>query len=178
MIDLPKTLAARPTHKGLPVPVVNEYQAGDGTVVVDFTAINGLTAIQLAQRRKCGLCGAPFDYWVAFLGGPKAAEQGTYTDPPMHPECAEAALCLCPHIANPKLARAQRHAAEKVTGEEVITPTGWIDDRPDEWIIYITRDYRIKVNPARGEYVFFASPAKELRRFRYGDDGQLQEGTG
>jgi hypothetical protein len=53
--------------------------------VVDFTTINTTTSTDLSVTRRCSLCGEPVSYWVAFLGGPRAAELMRYSDPPGAP---------------------------------------------------------------------------------------------
>ncbi len=75
-------------------------------------------------------------YWVAFLGGPGAAEQRCYVDPPMHPDCAEAATRLCPHIAHRRSGRSTK------ISEDTITPPGFVLDKPEVWIMGITRTCR------------------------------------
>jgi hypothetical protein len=169
-MNIPESLARRPVDpkRGLPIPLVSEYEGEDGSTLVDFTAVNGETALKVAAERRCGLCGEDLDYWVVFLGGPRSAASRMYVDPPMHPDCAEAALILCPHIANPKLARAAKHKAG-----DVITPDGFQDEKPQTWILYLTRSYESHVH--KGAPLFVAAPAKQLRRFEYDEDGALRE---
>src|SRR5919202_3714102 len=104
--SLPPDLADRPVDErwGLPIPFVNTYDDGSH----DFGAINRRRSIQCALSRLCGMCGISLAYDIAFLGGPKAAESRSYTDPPMHVGCAEAALDLCPHLARHAVPRSER----------------------------------------------------------------------
>ena len=51
-------------------------------MLVDFTTINTTVSTNLAADRRCSLCSGEMGYWVAFLGGPRAAELMHYTDPP------------------------------------------------------------------------------------------------
>jgi hypothetical protein len=169
--DVPESLKRRPVdeRRGLPVPAVSEYDDPEtGETYYDFTAVNGMKAVELGQQRRCGLCGEPMDYWVVFLGGPKSAEARTYVDPPMHPECGEAALHLCPHIAKPKTQRTQKHKAP-----DVITPEWFVEEKPQVWVMLLTRRYKLILH--KGEPVFLAAPPKALRRFEYSDEGVLEE---
>lgn len=87
--EVPAALAARPRdqRRGLPIPPVNIHPApGTGAPMVDFTTINTTTSTRLASNRECSLCGAEMGYWVAFLGGPRAAELMRYADPPGCPD--------------------------------------------------------------------------------------------
>lgn len=163
---MPACLAARPRdRRGLPIPVVTAI-APDGTP--DFTANSGPETLRVGEAHECGLCGQPLDYWIAFLGGPMSASTRAFTDPPMHEECAQAALKLCPHIARRGTSRAKKHRAE-----DVITPDGFTDGKVSEWVLYVTRSYDTLL--LRDSVVFRPAPAKRLRRFTYNDEGELYE---
>jgi hypothetical protein len=170
--DMPASLAARPrdARRGLPIPPVNVHpdpHGGTGTHV-DFTTINTSTSSHLAAGRRCSLCGESMEYWVAFLGTPRAAELLRYTDPPGHPECLRAALTLCPHIA---LARHRRARADRPSAG--IMPPGAHGDKPDGWTLAITRSYRSMFVPAHGFTVYLPAPFRTVHTYRYGPDGQL-----
>jgi hypothetical protein len=177
-VALPARLANRPFDDefGLPIPFV--YAFDDGTH--DFGAINRRRSIQCALSRLCGMCGTSLEYDIAFLGGPKAAESRSYTDPPMHVNCAEAALDLCPHLARHVVPRAERE--EEGDGRRrlrpgVTTADLFAGDRPSEWILFITHHFEIERATAEGGglvLVFHPSPAERLRRYRF-EDGQMRE---
>src|SRR3954447_7484210 len=146
---LPPTLADRPVDDeyGLPIPFVYAYD--DGTH--DFGAINRRRSIQCALSRLCGMCGTSLEYDIAFLGGPKAAESRSYTDPPMHVGCAEAALRLCPHLArhatprNPDDKKVRRRLRPGVTTADVFA-----GGRPSEWVMLITHNFESERATAEG----------------------------
>ena len=166
--DLPASLAARPqdARRGLPIPPVNVHP-GPGGPVVDFTTINTTTSTGLAVARRCSLCGDPMGYWVAFLGGPRAAELMRYSDPPGHPECMTAALSLCPHIA---LGRHRRARADRLGGG---IPPGSHGDKPDRYVLGITRSYRTRFIPEHGFSVYLPAPFKTVHEYEYGPGGRL-----
>ena len=133
--DLPATLAARPrdARRGLPIPPANEHPdaTGDGSHV-DFTTINTTTATRLATDRRCSLCSEPMGYWVAFIGTPRTVELLRFTDPPGHPECVNAALVLCPHIAIERHRRARGDRPARASCRPVRTGT----NRPGgPWVV-------------------------------------------
>lgn len=167
-VVLPTGLANRPLdqRRRAPIPVVNVHTLADGDDVVDFTAINADRAAEVGRERRCGLCGHDLGYWIGFLGGPESARSRAYTDPPMHPECAEAAVVLCPHIA---LQRARRANPEHLPSTAVV-PDGFVETKPTEWVLGLTRTYRMRRH--RGSLLFLPAPFKHLRRWRY-HDGQL-----
>jgi hypothetical protein len=81
-------------RRAVPVPFFNVM--GDGSV--NFTGINAETVARCARERLCGICGEALDYWIAFIGGPVSYSTRTYSDRPLHLQCAEAAVRYCPHI--------------------------------------------------------------------------------
>jgi hypothetical protein len=166
---LPAGLTARPRdeRRGLPIPPVNVHDGPDGPRV-DFTTLNTTTSTELALARRCSLCGDSMAYWVAFLGGPRAAELLRYTDPPGHPECMTAALSLCPHIA---LARHRRARADRPGGGMI--PSGSHGEKPDRYVLGITRSYRTDFVPLHGFSVHLPAPFKSVQEYEYGPDGRL-----
>lgn len=169
--DLPAGLQARPRdeRRGLPVPPVNVHpDPATGTPVVDFTTLNTTTSTELARNRRCSLCGIQLDYWVAFLGGPRAAELMRYTDPPGHPECLHAAVTLCPHIA----IRRHRRARTDRPGAGMIPP-GSHGDKPPSWVLGITRRYRTLFLPDQGFTLYLPAPFRTVHTYTYGPDGRI-----
>ena len=136
--------------------------------LVDFTTINTTTATNLAARRRCSLCGEPIGYWVAFLGGPRAAELMVYADPPGCPDCMRAAMRVCPYIA---LGRHRRARADR-PGAGII-PTGASADKPDRWLLGITRAYRSVFLPDQGFTAYLPAPFRAVHTYTYGADGRI-----
>jgi hypothetical protein len=85
----------------------------------------------------------------------------------MHPDCAEAATRLCPHFAHRRPARSTKISAD------TITPPGFIMDKPEVWVMGITRTYTIVVQG--GGVIFLPAPFHRTRRFSYDHAGHLQE---
>lgn len=165
---LPAGLAARPVDpkRGLPIPLMNMRPADpydiDGECdTADFTAIWAPTVIRCGRMRLCGICGNDLGYRFAFIGGPKSAAARSYNDPAFCLDCADAAMTLCPHIAIGHHQRAPEHRM----AAETTTPAGFDADRTDEWVMGITRDY--KMTPTRGGIIFKAAPFVSTRRFAY-----------
>ncbi|WP_206670984.1 hypothetical protein [Streptomyces sp. CB01881] len=146
----------------------------DGTA--DFLAIDGRTAMILAIQWHCSLCAKPMSSLVAFLGGPKSAESGAYSDPPMHEGGAEAALTLCPHMAR----QHARRATERRASQGAVLPEGFSEAKPQEWVMVLTGGFRTGLMPAEGGGtvpIFLPADYERTRRFVY-DDGVLVEKTG
>jgi hypothetical protein len=169
---IPAALAARPAdpRRRLPIPYVSEHPAaeGGGPTVVDFTAINAERAAAAGQSRRCSLCADPLGYWIGFLGGPGAAQARVYSDPPGHPECLRAAVELCPYIA----IGTARRASDRHRAPDTITPPGFSDTKPDQWVLGLTRSYRMVLTG--GTLLFLPAPFTHLQRWRYDRDGRLK----
>jgi hypothetical protein len=138
---------------GLPIPWSSPTLA---TGRPDFTRADGTKAIEASNRRLCGVCGQPLEYWVAFLGTLAAARNRVFHDPPMHESCAREAVRLCPHIARGS-AVAQIGAAGRTT--------------PAGWAILITRSWQLVVVDA--VVTFFPAPAKRVAVYTYDTNRQL-----
>lgn len=169
--DLPEGLAARPRdgRRGLPVPPVNLHpDPVSGMEAVDFTVIDTRISTALSARRRCSLCGQPMGYWVAFLGGPRAAELMRYTDPPGCPDCMRAAIRLCPYVAIER----HRRARDDRPGAGIIPP-GSHGEKPDRWVLGVTRRYRTVFLPRHGFAVYRPAPFRTTETYVYGADGRI-----
>jgi len=150
--DFLNHLPVEPRRK-LPVPFTNIItESGEP----DFTTIDAQKTVECALLRLCGVCGKKLSYWIAFLGGPQSAESRAYLDPPMHEECARAAVKLCPFIAMPSMARRKTPLTRDST-----YPEGWTADRPEVFVLYITRKFKCRV-PHHDSVIFLPAPASRI----------------
>lgn len=96
MTTEPPRLAARPHHGRFPIPFV-VHMREDGRP--DFRVQHNDRRIECAERRLCQLCGE----WlgagiIAFAGWEMSTRRGVFGEPPMHVECCEYALGICPFL--------------------------------------------------------------------------------
>ncbi|NUP48490.1 MAG: hypothetical protein HOW97_14455 [Catenulispora sp.] len=168
---IPPALLARPRdeRRGLPIPPVSVHSVADGEAV-DFTTINGPVAVDLARARRCSLCGEAIGYWIAFLGGPAAHAARRYLDPPGHPECMSAAVRLCPFIAVRRYRRTPTHRQAVVTADL----QDYEFDQPEEWVLGITRSFRIEIN--HGVAAYLPAPFTSRHHYRYDEQGRIFTG--
>ena len=104
--DLPAVLAERPTDPSYGVPVPFACERDDGPY--SLGAMNRKRVIQCALSRICGMCGLPLHNPVVFLGTADDADRNDFRVPPLHLECARAALALYPPLATPVLGYPRR----------------------------------------------------------------------
>lgn len=165
--DLPERMRDLPVdeRRGLPVPYMNVQEDGSH----DFTAVN---ISRLDGFSLCGICGKPLDYWLAFVGGPLSTQNRAFIDPPMHEECAEASIRLCPHMA----IQGHRRAPEHRVIEGAVAPEGFVTDKPETVHISIARSFKITADRGGTPYLKIAPP-RRVRNFAY-VDGRLTEVDG
>ncbi len=167
-------LAARPLDpkRRVPIPFAQELFP-DGSA--DFRSLNQDRVIECGREGLCGLCGQSLaGAMVALVGGPQAAKYRSYSDPPMHVECAEDAMTLCPHIARPLVARREPSAT-------AAQPDAFEAGKPKRWVMLIADRFQMSMQPAsdglgqRGYTPLFKVPVpEEMRVWKY-EDGKAVE---
>ncbi len=105
-IPIPAALAQNDRdRRGLPIPFI-VYRDTDGTP--HFTVDDAAKLSLVLAQNLCGLCGKPLvpgEYWL--ISGPSASfsDDGLFTNPPAHLECARYSVQVCPYLAAPVYAR-------------------------------------------------------------------------
>jgi hypothetical protein len=89
--------------RGYPVPF---FALRDDQGRPHFTVIDGAKQTLAMVRDLCAICGQPLLRCRWFVGGPMSAFHplGDFGDGPMHAECANYALRVCPYLAVPNYA--------------------------------------------------------------------------
>lgn len=170
-MPVPARLASRPRDaRGFPVPAFALVRP-DGTP--DFRVTDVKAWERAARMRTCSLCAEPLGRHLAFVGGPLSHQNRLFLDLPMHRDCAEYALQVCPFLAAPRFAYAE---ADKVHVEGVHVQTSEVVSlqRPEVFWLGITTNYKLTRLPD-GTIAAKAEPWTESVPWK---DGQrLQEGS-
>lgn len=155
---MPTGIANRPRdNRGFPITFVTLM---DSNGRPDFTTIAADKIVRCIKEARCGMCGnhwpgpdlGPEDHLMAFIGGPVSCENQNFLDPPMHVECAEYAMRVCPHIAIPTA----RYAKQTLGGPEQRELYPDVSsERPEKFGLYVTDS--CQVVPYNGQPVFLAS---------------------
>jgi hypothetical protein len=130
--DLPAVLAERPVDPSYGVPVPFACERDDGPY--SLGALNRKRVIQCALSRICGMCGLSLRNPVVFIGTADDADRNDFRVPPLHLECARAALELYPPLSAPVLGYSRR------------SPT---------WALVVTGGFELERPTARWEPVTF-----------------------
>jgi hypothetical protein len=163
-VPVPSRLAARPVdRRGYPIP----YSViVDSKGVPDFRVTDVERWMFAVNHRRCGMCGEPLGRKLAFVGGPLCHPNRYFTDLPMHRDCAEYALRVCPYLALPKASHAQTIQEHEEYGTHVSLVVS--TEKPDRFMLGITEGYK----PYRTTDGSFVLKAEEWLEAVWWKDGQ------
>ena len=139
----------------------------------------------LAQKR-CGLCGGKLKLGHMWLiGGPVSLflEDGLFTVPPAHLECARYSVQVCPFLAAPvysKLIEDKTLKAEAVHDADQFHNDGIVPERPAFFVLGRTSGIRLMdaEDGSGKKYILPRRPWKELEFWKNGapiTQGQAEE---
>lgn len=146
-IPVPARIAKLPQYKGIFIPALTFV---DENGIPNFKMTND-KVWQMKKERRCGLCGEPLDYWIAFMVTPDEAEARFINESPNHEECLRYAFSVCPWLYYSK---AKYSDAEKIKADGYLVFNTHPDrdkgiGRPEKLGIYICNDYK---NEIRNRY--------------------------
>lgn len=133
-IPLPLHMQRLPRdERGYPVPKFATWVGGRP----DFKQVNAQAWLECVRGDKCGICGNRLARFKALVGGPQSIDSRRFTDAPMHPQCAEYALRVCPFLAAPKFGYDKSQPFS-----QHMSP-----DRPEKFGMGITSDVQLQWLP-------------------------------
>lgn len=144
-IAIPRRMRTRPCdERGYPVPFIVMI---DKSGAPQFTINDHAKVTACINRKLCAICGRRHDPLMWFVGGSRCFlhPNGGFIDPPLHLECAEYALRVCPFLAAPRYSK--RIDDSKLTAE----------NRPDDMTL-VRVEY---MNPNQPE-LFGLGAAQEM----------------
>jgi hypothetical protein len=160
-LEIPDFLKHLPVHRGYPVPYFVPKDE-NGVYQLKYGSLEKMQTC--LKYHKCCVCFKPLitgQYY--FISGPKGLETQTDSHSPMHKECAEFSLKVCPHLFFEK--------THRTTDEKDATP--WqIVTKPS--VFYLVRAKKIKVFYPLGQLVVKYLQIESLIKFAY-KDGQLAQ---
>jgi hypothetical protein len=155
-VPMPGRVAALPRDpRGYPIPASAYAENG----AANFTVIDQLVSSRLFHYNKCGICGTLLGRFRALVGGAKSMQFGLFTDIPMHVECAEYALAVCPFLAAPSFAYRRSQPKldievqvyetvsterPKIFGLGVTTARPFLTRNGNEWVIKVPSWERVE----------------------------------
>jgi hypothetical protein len=132
----------------------------------DFRVACELKRVRCRRENLCWVCGEPLTWWVGFVGGPLSIKNRHFSDGPMHLECAEFSLRVCPHILNSEAKRRNNNLPTR------LKHPGGTDKRPDYYALHVCRLGKWEF-PFNGHYwIWQPQAAKVVRWFHEGKEIQ------
>lgn len=150
-------LQRRPQWRGFPVPFFATART-DGSW--DFKIVSEKNRVRCAIERLCWVCGEPLEEAIVFLGGPAATKARLYNDGPMHADCADDSLALCPFMIGTMDYATHFDFSKNVEQGAFVTgidrPAGIAP--PDVIYRYVTTDFGIVLLQMNDREVWFFHP--------------------
>ena len=114
------------------------------------------------EHNLCQVCGKSLSGTVALVAPDWESDENAFTEAPMHVECAESALALCPHLARRSF-HGSHGMAKAESGYTIVVTARWVAEGP------CCHD-----GEPRRHWLLTGEPL-QVRRFDYGGDGKLAE---
>lgn len=157
---IPDFLKHLPVHRGYPVPY---FVPKDENGVYQLKYASGEKMGNCLKYHKCCVCFKPLvdkDYW--FISGPMGVQSQTDSHPPMHRNCAEYSLQVCPHLFFEKTHR---------TTDEANAQPFQITQKPKEF--FLVRAKKFVVINYLGSKIIKYSSHNVVNHYEY-VDGRLE----
>jgi hypothetical protein len=154
-IPIPKRLEKLPFSKkwNLPVPWFVAWIDGEP----EFRVAEGDAWVRAVRDSLCWICGEKLGIHRAFLIGPMCSINRVSADPPMHRECAEYSVKVCPFLTTPKMVRREKDRPPEEMLSDI--PGLYIARNPGVTLLWVAREY--KLVPADPGYLFRLTGAPE-----------------
>jgi hypothetical protein len=117
---------------------------------LSFRAINPQNVRRCGKARLCGICGQPLDYRFWFLGSAEDLDRRVFGEPPMHRECLDYALAVCPFLSG------HYRPTHRLPEGPYELSKAYMATRLDRMVLYQTRGFKLGVD--RDHSIFRADP--------------------
>ncbi len=129
----------RDPERGYPVPFFVASVNGKP----DFRIADEQKRIRCVKERLCWICGERLGRYLVFVIGPMCAINRISAEPPMHRDCAEYSVRVCPFLLNPNQKRNPKSVGAEAE-ELLLEPPGVMVARnPGCMLVWVTTGYRI-----------------------------------
>lgn len=161
--------------RGYPIPA-GVFRDQEGKPHFTVNAIKA--RIKHLNEKRCPICNHRLTKGYWFVGGPASAfhEQGAYLDLPMHHECMQYAMQVCPYLAAPKYSgRIDGGTLKDHNGVLVLVGETMYPERPALFVCVCTRNYKLLGASISGHLRPF-KPYRKVEFWRYGKQLERDEG--
>ncbi len=163
-MEIPEKMKSLPVDpRGIIIPFFVPIVSG----VPNFKFADGEKIKECALNKRCGICGKPLiknHYY--FIGGPFTLLNKKSTDAPMHHDCAQYSLEICPHMYYQKAIRKTDEVQDKA--RDIMAP------KPP--ILYLMRATNFNWANFQGHRLFDFTLHKHAERYVYEDNKLTSQG--
>lgn len=164
-VPMPPQVAALPRDpRGYPVFYAVQREGYVPGEPADFRTLEVDHHVEAGQKRLCAICARSLPYWLWFLGGPMCLANRIFGDGPMHRDCMDYALQVCPYLthASMEYAVVKDPSFMERVDDDLVGDPNVITRRPERMLLYRTRGYRI-ITHTGGKPVFRVEPPVEVQ---------------
>ena len=164
-------------RRGLPIPFLVVRDPGGGA---HFTMNDEIKRQRCLKEDLCAICGQKLFRGKWYVGGPLSAfhPNGRYVDTPLHHDCMEYALQVCPYLAAPKYTGRLEDStfdSEKYPGNVVIVDETMDPTRPPIFVGVMAIGHRLSRNGIH-QYLQPNKPYRAVQYWRRGERISEREG--
>lgn len=168
-VEIPTRMAQLPKDKrGYPIPA-NVMRDKDGAP--HFTINDENVRQRQIEQDLCAICGTKLFRFRWLSGGPMSVfhPDGMFIDTPLHHECMQYAMQVCPYLAAPNYNKRIDGAtlqADKAPGIQLLDPTV-MDNRPPVFVaLQLAREDVLRVMDGMRLFVKYLKPRRGPGKFR------------
>jgi hypothetical protein len=160
-IPMPRRIENLPTEpeRGYPVPFFVAYINGKA----DFRIADNEKRVRCIREHLCWICGEKLGKYLGFVIGPMCAVNRISAEPPMHRECAEYSVQVCPFLLNPNQKRNPKAVAAPIDE----APGIMIARNPGVMLLWMTNSFTL-VQDQNNQVLFRIGPALQLSWYAEG----------
>jgi hypothetical protein len=153
-IQMPDRIAALPQdpERHYPVPFFVAWIDGKP----DFRIADNDKRIRCIKERLCWICGERLGRYLVFVVGPMCSVNRISAEPPMHRDCAEYSVRVCPFLLNPNQKRNPRSVDVPIDKG----PGIMIARNPGCMVVWITTNYSLVRDQHGGVLFGLGNPTK------------------
>lgn len=154
-IPMPDRIKALPrdSERGYPIPFFVAQIDGKA----DFRIADNDKRIRCVKERLCWICGERLGRYLVFVVGPMCSINRISAEPPMHRDCAEYSVRVCPFLLNPNQKRNPKKVDAELLDE---TPGIMIARNPGCMVVWITTNYSLVRDYHGGQLFGLGNPTK------------------
>jgi hypothetical protein len=173
-VPIPRRMRAlQRDRRGYPIPFI---VLRDLKNKPHFTVNDTVRTERCLKENRCAICGNRLDREMWFVGGPASAfhPDGAYIDTPLHAECKEYALQVCPYLAAPRYAGridASTVDLDQLRHGQILVDHTMCPERPLPFVAVCSRGMEIRPHYAASVPCKLCVPSRPYSAIEFWEQG-------